>query len=138
MSRNSRGFTFAEILVAMVVFGALTAIAVPRYRTFKERAFIASMKTDLGSLRVAEEAFWAEHMTYSADTAQLDWNGSSLVNVSITSGDFNHGFAALATHASAPSMTCQTFVGREATTTASGDIICSPAAGLPPGSALTP
>lgn len=124
MSRNTRGFTFVEILVAMAVFGALTAIAVPRYRSYKDRAYMATMRTELGSLRIAEEAFWAEHMVYSTDTASLDWNGSSRVQLAITSSDLNYGFAATATHLLAPTLQCQTFVGREATTTASGDIVC--------------
>jgi prepilin-type N-terminal cleavage/methylation domain-containing protein len=126
MFRNTRGFTFVEILVAMAVFGALTAIAVPRYRTYKDRAYMATMRTELGSLRIAEEAFWAEHMVYSTDTASLDWNGSSRVQIAIASSNLNYGFAATATHQLAPTLQCQTFIGREATTTASGDIICGP------------
>lgn len=137
MSRNIRGFTFVEILVAMAVFGALTAIAVPRYRTYKDRAYIASMKTELGSLRVAEEAFWAEHMVYSTDTTQLDWNGSASVQIAISSSDLNFGFAATATHVASPSLLCQTWVGREATTTASGDIICTFNGSSSPGSGVT-
>lgn len=124
MSRNSRGFSFVEILVAMAVFGALTAIAVPRYRSYKDRAYMATMRTELGSLRVSEEAFWAENMVYSADTAALDWNGSSRVEIAIASSNLNYGFSAKATHQLAPTLQCQTFVGREARTTASGDIIC--------------
>lgn len=124
MSRTTRGFTFIEILVAMAVFGALTAIAVPRYRSYKDRAYMASMRTELGSLRIAEEAFWAEHMVYSTDTAALDWNGSSRVQIAISSSDLNYGFSAIAKHDLAPTLQCQTFIGREATTTASGDIIC--------------
>ncbi|MBC7896666.1 MAG: prepilin-type N-terminal cleavage/methylation domain-containing protein [Cytophagaceae bacterium] len=137
MSRSTRGFTFVEILVAMLVFGALTAMAVPRYRTFKERAYLATLRTELGSLRVAEEAYWAEHMVYSTDTASLDWNGSSEIHLDIASSDLNHGYSAKATHLFAPSYECQTFLGREATTTASGDIICTaigqsgPPAGVP-------
>lgn len=137
MSRNTRGFTFVEILVAMAVFGALTAIAVPRYRSFKDRAYMATMRTELGSLRVSEEAYWAEHMVYSTDTASLDWNGSSRVQLAIASSDLNHGFSAKATHQLAPTLQCQTFVGREATTTASGDIICGTSNSGGPGAGVT-
>lgn len=129
MNRSTRGFTFVEILVAMTFLGVLTAVSVPRYRTYKERAYLGSMRTELGSLRVAEEAYWAEHMSYSADTTALDWNGSSVVKVAISSADLTGGFAAVATHALAPGLQCATYVGREATTTASGDIVCTLASG---------
>jgi len=139
MRRTNRGFTFVEILVAMAVFGVLTAVGVPRYRSYKERAYLASMRTELGSLRVAEEAFWAENMAYSADTTRLDWNGSSLVQVAISSSDFAGGFAAVASHVKAPGLQCSTFVGKEATVTASGDIVCSsPSTGAGSGAGVAP
>lgn len=135
MRSDRRGFTFVEILVAMAVFGVLTAVGVPRYRTFRERAYIASMRTELGSLRVAEEAYWAENMAYSTDTTSLDWNGSSLIQLTISSSDLAGGFTALARHTSAPGMQCATYVGKEATSTPSGEIICT-AAAAPPGNAI--
>ncbi|MGQ0649115.1 MAG: type IV pilin protein [Gemmatimonadaceae bacterium] len=125
MRRSVHGFTFVEILVALAVFGLLSAIAVPRYRLYRERAYLGALRSELGSLRVAEEAFWAENQSYSADTAQLDWNGSSQVSLSISSGDLTHGFSAIARHASVPNLQCATSVGAEATTTASGDIVCT-------------
>lgn len=124
MSRTSRGFTFVEILVALSVFGALTAIAVPRYRNFKERAYVASMKSELGNLRVAEEAYWAEHLRYAADTTALDWNGSGLVKLEIMSDDLVAGYTATATHDNYPGTQCTTYVGRAMNGTPSGDIRC--------------
>ena len=85
---------------------------------------MAAMRTELGSLRIAEEAFWAEHMVYSTDTSALDWNGSARVQIAIASSNLNYGFSAIAKHDLAPALQCQTFIGREATTTAPGDIIC--------------
>ena len=135
--RNARGFTFAEILVAMAVFGVLTAVAVPRFRSFKERAYLATLRTELGSLRVAEEAFWSENMAYATDTTQLDWNGSSRVQLAISSGDLTGGFTAVATHLLAPALQCTTAVGKDATKTASGEIVCTSLAGST-GSGVTP
>jgi prepilin-type N-terminal cleavage/methylation domain-containing protein len=123
------GFTFIEILIAMTVFGILTTVAVPRYRLFKERAYMASMKSELGSLRVAQEAFWAENLAYATDTTLLDWNGSGDVRLALASSDPSGGFSATATHVLAPNLSCATFVGREASTTASGDIICTAVGG---------
>jgi type IV pilus assembly protein PilA len=124
MRRSARGFTFVEILVALAVFSALTALAVPRYRGYKERAYIANLKTELGSLRIAQEAYWSEHLTYAADTAYLDWNGSSQVHLEITSGDFASGFTAVATHHLLQDTECTTRVGREVSGAPAGDIVC--------------
>ena len=129
MRRKTAGFTFVEILIALTMFGILTAVAVPRYRQFKERAFLATMKSELGSLRVAQEAFWAENQAYTADTAQLDWNGSSEIKLALASSDLFGGFTATATHLLAPSLSCSTSVGKDATTFASGDIVCTEVSG---------
>lgn len=129
MRPNKTGFTFVEILIAMAVFGILTSVAVPRYRLFKERAFLASMKSELGSLRVAQEAFWAENQAYTTDTAQLDWNGSADIKLALASSDPFGGFSAKATHTSAPTLQCATYVGKDATTSPSGDIVCTTTAG---------
>lgn len=131
------GFTFAEILVALAVFGVLTAVAVPRYRDFKERGYLASLKSELANLRVAEEAHWAEHQTYSTDTTALDWNGSSLVELSIASADLDGGFTAQARHTLSPGLSCVTAVGKEAVGVASGEIVCT-AVGSGVGAGVTP
>jgi prepilin-type N-terminal cleavage/methylation domain-containing protein len=137
MSRRRVGFTFVEILVALLVFGALSAIAVPRYRTFKERAYVATLKSDLGILRIAQEAYWSENQLYASDSTALDWKPSSQVKVAIQSSDLTAGFTAVATHNNMPSGQCITYVGRDATTTPSGEIICTLGA-LSGASAVSP
>ncbi len=123
--RRRAGFTFIEILIALTVFGILTAVAVPRYRQFKERAFMANMKAELGSLRVAQEAFWAENLAYTTDTTLLDWNGSEKIQLALASSDPIGGFTATATHQEAPTLSCTTAVGKDAVGVASGDIVCT-------------
>lgn len=137
MRRPRIGFTFVELLMAMTVLGVLSAVAVPRYRSFKERAYLAAMRTELGSLRVAEEAYWTENMAYSADTSSLDWNGSGHITLKISSLDLSSGYTAVASHSSAPSLQCATSVGRDASTAASGDIVCT-TLGSSTGTGITP
>lgn len=136
MSRRRDGFTFIELLTALLVFSALTAIAVPRFRTFKERAYVATLKSDLGVLRIAQEAYWSEYQMYAPDSTGLDWKPSSNVKVAINSGDLSAGFTAVATHDNMQGH-CITYVGRDATTSASGEIICQLGA-LAGGAAATP
>ncbi len=113
-----------EILVAMLVFSILVALAVSRYRNMKERGYLAEMKTDLGNLRVAEEAYWAEAGHYTVDQSLLDYRTGSRVTVVITTSDPFAGFDAEATHVGAPGVTCRMYVGRATSTTPSGDIAC--------------
>jgi len=124
MTRRS-GFTFVEIVVALAVFGALSAMAVPRYRQMKERAYTAAIMSDLGELRIAEEGFWAENQFYTSDSTQLDWRASSEVLIDVSSSDPFAGFDATARHVRLPGTQCVMSVGRTtASGTPSGAISC--------------
>jgi prepilin-type N-terminal cleavage/methylation domain-containing protein len=124
-SRN-RGFTFIELLIVMAMLGLLSALAVPRIRTFKERAYLATMLSDLGNLRIAEEAYFADRLQYTTDPTALDARVTSEVQVVVTSTDLIGGYTAIATHALLPGQQCTTSVGRDAVGVASGAIRCGP------------
>ena len=130
-----RGFTFVELLVVMLLLGALSSMAVPRFREYKTRAFVAAMLSDLGNLKIAEEAYWAEHEKYATDTTQLELRITSHVAITITSKDVIGGYTAVATHVNVPGRQCQTAIGPEAAPKESGAIFCGPAAG---GSSAVP
>jgi prepilin-type N-terminal cleavage/methylation domain-containing protein len=124
---NRRGFTFIEILVAMLVLGLLSAIAVPRFRMYKEKAYVAAMKSDLGNIRISEEEHFALHQQYATDTAALGFRATSNVRVALTSADLMGGYTAVATHLLLTGQECTTKVGKEAASVASGEILCGPA-----------
>lgn len=139
MSRRRAGFTFVELLVAMAVFGVLSAMAVPKYRLMREKAWTATLKADLGELRIAEESYWAENQQYSADSTAIDWRSTTDVSVSITSSDFSAGFQATARHNAMPATECLMYVGRETVLgIPSGDIVCQPAVGSGPSAGTPP
>jgi prepilin-type N-terminal cleavage/methylation domain-containing protein len=121
------GFTFAEVLVAMLMLGLLSAIAVPRFRLYKERAYLATLRSDLGNLRLSEESYFAEHQRYATDTAGLELRITSSVRVALSSADPIGGYAAVATHTLLPGQQCATYVGMAAVNAPSGAIICGPA-----------
>ena len=131
-----RGFTFIELLVAMVLFGALSAMAVPRFREYKVRAFIAAMQSDLGNLKIAEEEHWADQQRYATDTASLEFRTTREVSISITSQNITGGYTAVATHADVPDRECKMAMGPEAAPREQGAIFCGPTSGgassLPP------
>ena len=119
-----RGFTLIELLVVMLVIGVLAGIAYGRFRDAKARGYKSAMTADLGELRIAEEGYWAEHAQYSTDSTQLDWHGTSLVSIAISSTDLLAGFDAQATHPSLPGVVCKVYVGRAVSARPSGEIYC--------------
>jgi len=121
-----RGFTFIELLVVMLLLGALSSMAVPRFREFKKRAFVAAMLSDLGNLKIAEEAYWAEHLRYATDTAGLEFRMTTDVAITISSEDVVGGYTAVATHSNVPGRQCEIAMGKEAAREP-GMIFCGPA-----------
>src|SRR2546422_4098317 len=57
---NRKGFTLIELLIVVVIIGILAAIAIPKFANTKEKAYLASMKSDLRNLVTAEEAYFAQ------------------------------------------------------------------------------
>src|SRR5438552_4182411 len=62
---NRKGFTLIELLIVVVIIGILAAIAIPKFANTKEKAYLASMKSDLRNLITAEEAFFADSVKYT-------------------------------------------------------------------------
>jgi type IV pilus assembly protein PilA len=61
---NRRGFTLIELLIVVVIIGILAAIAIPKFANTKQKAYVASMKSDLRNLVTAEEAYFADSVKY--------------------------------------------------------------------------
>src|SRR3989442_15622170 len=55
----------------------LAAIAIPKFANTKEKAYIASMKSDLRNLVTAEEAYFADSIKYAGTTACTATAGSA-------------------------------------------------------------
>jgi prepilin-type N-terminal cleavage/methylation domain-containing protein len=70
MSR--KGFTLIELLIVVVIIGILAAIAIPKFANTKEKAVVASMKSDLRNLVTAQEAFFSDNNDYGAGTYKGD------------------------------------------------------------------
>jgi type IV pilus assembly protein PilA len=66
--RDKRGFTLIELMIVIAIIGILAAIAIPQFTSYRERAYIASMKADCNAVRIAEEAYYADNAEYKATT----------------------------------------------------------------------
>ncbi|HEU5169850.1 MAG TPA: prepilin-type N-terminal cleavage/methylation domain-containing protein [Gemmatimonadales bacterium] len=66
---NRKGFTLIELLIVVVIIGILAAIAIPKFASTKEKAYLASMKSDLRNLVTAEEAYFESNQAYLGGTA---------------------------------------------------------------------
>jgi prepilin-type N-terminal cleavage/methylation domain-containing protein len=63
--QNRKGFTLIELLIVVVIIGILAAIAIPKFANTKEKAVLASMKSDLRNIVTAQEAFFSDNQTYA-------------------------------------------------------------------------
>ena len=52
-----KGFTLIELLVVLVVLGILSAIAIAKFVSTKESAYVASMKADLRNFALYEQNY---------------------------------------------------------------------------------
>jgi prepilin-type N-terminal cleavage/methylation domain-containing protein len=62
---NRKGFTLIELLIVVVIIGILAAIAIPKFANTKDKAKIASMKSDLRNFVSAQEGHFADFATYA-------------------------------------------------------------------------
>ena len=66
LARNRKGFTLIELLIVVVIIGILAAIAIPKFAATKDKAKLASVKTDLRNIMTAEEAYFSDYASYTA------------------------------------------------------------------------
>lgn len=72
---NRKGFTLIELLIVVVIIGILAAIAIPKFANTKQKAVVASMKSDLRNLVTAQEAFFSDNNDYAGSVAATQTNG---------------------------------------------------------------
>ena len=122
-----KGFTLIELLIVVVIIGILAAIAIPKFATTKEKAYVASMKTDLRNLATAEEAYFYDHANYSNDLDSLKLTASNGNVVTITENTAT-GWSATSQNPQSWPHFCALFLGTAAAVapaTAQGVVACN-------------
>jgi type IV pilus assembly protein PilA len=126
---NRKGFTLIELLIVVVIIGILAAIAIPKFANTKQKAVVASMKSDLRNLVTAQEAFFSDNNDYAGNTTSggqvngtggagrvsfVPSTGNVVTMAAVTAGGWN----ATATNPAVPTTTtphtCGIFVGTAA------------------------
>ena len=95
--KSNRGFTLIELLIVVVIVGILASIAVPKFANTKEKAFLASMKSDLRNLATAQEAFLFDSLTYTTNQTLLNYAASAGVTITVNTAT-GGGWSATASH----------------------------------------
>jgi type IV pilus assembly protein PilA len=125
---NRKGFTLIELLIVVVIIGILAAIAIPKFAATKDKAKLASVKTDLRNLMTAEEAYFSDYSTYGS-LGQLQTASNFTLSTGNTGSatGASSGFTATFSNPtiSAGFKTCTVQVGAGATSTVDGVISCS-------------
>ena len=117
---NRTGFTLIELLIVVVIIGIIAAIAIPKFANTKEKAYIASMKSDLRNLMTAEEAYYADSIAYTdqadcsnppaaGSAAWCPSNGNTLDQLRLANGN-KSGWTARETNANT-AISCAIYVG---------------------------
>jgi prepilin-type N-terminal cleavage/methylation domain-containing protein len=121
MSKSIRkGFTLIELLIVVVIIGILAAIAIPKFASTKEKAYLASMKSDLRNMATVEEGYFADNQVYTSGTGSnlagvaTPQPGTGFVpsaGVTITStATGGTGWSAVTSH-TATTRTCSIYIG---------------------------
>jgi prepilin-type N-terminal cleavage/methylation domain-containing protein len=128
MKRNIKGFTLIELLIVVVIIGILAAIAIPKFASTKEKAYLTDMKTDLRNLTTAEEGYASgNNGTYLTtgtavgpdSIAALHYSPTAGVTVTVAASGTG-GYTAQASMSGKTAKTCDVFVGNGATKVSGG------------------
>lgn len=110
---NRDGFTLIELLIVVVIIGILAAIAIPKFSSAREKAFISAMSADLRNLASLQELYHNVNFTYSTDQDDLGFTTSDGVTILIGEAT-GQGWSASATHTALPTGTCALYHGNAA------------------------
>ena len=110
MKTDNQGFTLIELLIVVVIIGILAAIAIPKFSATRERAYVASLKSDLKNLATLQDVYYNDNYSYSTSFANVGFGPSDGVTVTIAEAN-SLGWSASSSHAGLPGESCALYHG---------------------------
>ena len=125
-SNMRKGFTLIELLIVVVIIGILAAIAIPKFASTKDKAKLASVKTDVRNIMGAMEAAASDNGGYRELVEDTDYSLSEGNKATIEVGESGNGYSVSITNETITTdpKTCQVAVGAGAPAGKDGVIDC--------------
>jgi len=71
---SEKGFTLIELMIVVAIIGILAAIAIPNFMNYQCKAKQSEAKVNLGNIRTAEEAYYAEYDNYTTSLTDIGFD----------------------------------------------------------------
>jgi prepilin-type N-terminal cleavage/methylation domain len=84
--KKQQGFSLIELLVVLGIIGALTAIAIPQYQKYQDKAKVTAAIATLTNMRSVVEAYVMEEGKFPTDPTQFGIADEVDVKLQVTEG----------------------------------------------------
>ena len=106
--RDEKGFTLIELLIVIAIIGILSAIAIPSFNAYKQRAYDSDTKSHLHHMYMACKAYWADQGSTIACThtiilaAATVYGYAASPDITITAGGTETAWDSTGQHTDSP------------------------------------